>query len=377
MQARALRQGLLAALLGTGLFFLALEALLRLLGYVPEDIPYGYDPDLVGDYLPDKRHIARHPPPADHTPYRFDTNGQGLRADQEYALPKPAGVRRVLMLGDSFTFGPFLDNHEIASAQLQELLNEPDDADAIEVVNAAMSGWTLADEFAYLREKGLRLEPDLVVVNFYVNDVREFHPFFRATLGRENYKRQAGSPLFQAQLFLRRYSATYYLLRDIKDHFDVERQLATMPDLEAHDYRPLWSAYLREVDALHAFLAKRQIPLLFVLVPESTGPRQPQWATQNAASPDSLLHRLQTAAREEGNRLLSSNALLPLMRQTLTQRSVGYVDLLDLFARMGPIEAAPQSLYLWPHDHHLSHFGHRVLAQAMADYLHRHPLLTP
>ena len=102
---RALRQGLLAALLGTGLFFLLLEVLLRLVGYAPEDTPYGYDPDLLGDFLANKRHTALHPPPADHTPYRFDTNAQGLRADRNYAVPKPAGVRRVLLLGDSFTKG--------------------------------------------------------------------------------------------------------------------------------------------------------------------------------------------------------------------------------------------------------------------------------
>ena len=92
---RALHQGLLAALLGTGLFFLLFEVLLRLVGYDPEDTPYGYDPDLLGDFLADKRHMALHPHPADHTPYRFDTNAQGLRADRDYAVPKPAGVRRV------------------------------------------------------------------------------------------------------------------------------------------------------------------------------------------------------------------------------------------------------------------------------------------
>lgn len=376
MQARALRQGLLAALLGTGLFFFGLEVLLRLCGYSPEDTPYGYDPDLLGDFLPAKRHIALHPPPADHTPYRFDTNQQGLRADQDYAIPKPAGIRRILMLGDSFTFGPFVDNHQLASAQLQTLLNRATTADSLEVINAAMSGWTLIDQLEYLREKGLRLQPDLVAVAFYINDVREFHPFFRATLSRQAYQRQGQAPLFKIQLLLRRYSATYYLLRDIKDHFDIAAAVATVADTAKRDYRPFWPAYLEHIDTLNVLLQELQIPLLFVLIPESSYPTEPDWRSQNAAAVDSLVLRLENANRAEGNRLLNSNALLPLLRIALTQRGIAYVDLLDQFARLESASSL-HDFYLWPQDHHLSPRGHRFTAEAVAAYLLRHPLLAP
>ena len=202
-----LRQGLLAALLGTAAFFALLDALLRLCGYGPDDMPYGYDPCLVGDFQPAKRHIAHHPPPADHTPYRFDTNKQGLRADQDFTIPKPMDIHRLLLLGDSFTFGPFVNNHELTSAQLQTLLNKKNPVAPIEVVNAAMSGWTLIDQFEYLREKGLRLQPDLVAISFYINDIREFHPFFRTTLSRQAYREQSQTPLYKLRLSLRRYSA--------------------------------------------------------------------------------------------------------------------------------------------------------------------------
>ena len=373
MQARALRQGLLAAFFGTGGFFLALEVLLRLGGYGPDDIPHGYSPDLIGDFLPDKRHIARHPPPADHAPYRFDTNKQGLRADQEYALPKPVGIRRLLVLGDSFTFGPFVDNDELTTARLQSLLNRQSAVDSFEVVNAAMSGWTLIDQAEYLREKGLRLQPDLVAVTFYINDVREFHPFFRATLSRQTYRDQGRAPLFKLQLFLRRYSATYHLLRDIKDHFDLAAAANTLPDISTHDYRPFWPAYLEQVDALAALLQEKRIPLLFVLIPEGSHPTAPDWPLQNAVSADSLNQQLATADRAQGNQLLHSNALLPLLRDALTQRGIAYVDLLDLFARL-PSIADAQALYLWPHDHHLSPHGHLFAAETIAAYLQRHPL---
>ena len=88
-------------------------------------------------------------------------------------------IHRLLLLGDSFTFGPFVDNHELTSAQLQTLLNKENTVALFEVVNAAMSGWTLIDPFEYLREKGLRLQPSIVSMSFYINDIREFNPFFR------------------------------------------------------------------------------------------------------------------------------------------------------------------------------------------------------
>ena len=371
-----LRQGLLAALLGTASFFALLEALLRLCGYGPDDMPYGYDPCLVGDFQPAKRHIAHHPPPADHTPYRFDTNKQGLRADQDFTIPKPMDIHRLLLLGDSFTFGPFVNNHELTSAQLQTLLNKKNTVAPFEVVNAAMSGWTLIDQFEYLREKGLRLQPDLVAISFYINDIREFHPFFRTTLSRQAYREQSQTPLFKIRLFLRRYSATYSLLRDIKNRFEIAAAATTLSSTATHDYRPFWPAYLERLDALAALLQEQHIPLLFILIPESDHPIAPDWRAQNAAAADSLVQQLRTAEREQGNTLLKSNALLPLLRQALTQRGIAYVDLLEQFARL-PSNVDPQTFYLWPQDHHLSARGHLFAAETIAAYLHRHPLAAP
>jgi hypothetical protein len=379
-RAKALLQGLVALLVGLGLFAFVLESGLRFAGYVPEDLPYGYDANLAGDLLADKHYTAGRISPIvqgpTFSPYRLDTNGQGFRADEEVQIPKPGGLRRVLVLGDSFVFGPFVDNHETASAQLQAMLNARLEYQ-VQVVSAAMPGWTLLDQYEYLIEKGLRLEPDLVVAQSFVNDVRESAPFFRQVLSRQTYKDQAQSPLFQVQLFLRRHCATYYALRQIKDRFEVARHLEAMPDSAGHDYRPHWQEYLKKVEELHACLRQRDVELLFVLVPEFPGGDtwSAPWPALAAVSVDSLASALALADRAEANRLLSSNHLLPLLRAELAQRGIGHLDLLAIFARLQGLAASPRALYLLPHDGHLSPFGHLVLAQALAEYISRHRLL--
>lgn len=374
MRRSALYQGLLAAAIGCGVFFFFVEALLRFVGYIPEDTPFGYRADVLGDLLPNKRYTAGLETPANKgptfSPYRIHTNAQGLRADREITREKPPGVHRVLCLGDSFTFGPFVDNHETYSAQLQGLLNAAR-ADSVQVINAGFSGWTLPDQLDYLQEKGLALKPDLVLLQIYVNDVRELAPFFRSVLSRQTYIQQSQHALFPLQLFLRRHSASYYLLRNLKDDVDITRHNAELPAAAEDDYRPYFDDYMAHLDELQALLKERAIPLLVVLVPEPAS----QWPTLAATDADSLQRTLLAAPRAEANTILSSNALLPLLANALTERRIAHLNLIDILARLSTDATDPQAIYLLPNDHHLSRYGHRITAQACAAYIARQQLL--
>jgi lysophospholipase L1-like esterase len=369
-------QGLLAATIGLGCFFFFLEALLRIIGYIPEDIPFGYRGELLGDMLANKRYTAGLVTPANKgptfSPYRIDTNAQGLRADIEITRDKPSGLRRLLCLGDSFTFGPFVDNHETYTAQMQSLLNVTR-GDSIQVINAGFSGWTLPDQLSYLQEKGLALDPDLVLLQVYVNDVRELAPFFRSVLSRQTYIQQSQHPLFALQLFLRRYSSTYYLLRNIKDGIDMNHHIESLPAADENDYRSYFDEYLSHIDTLNTLLIERDIPLLIVLVPEPIPAAA--WPALAATNADSLQHALAVASNAEANTLLSSNPLLPLLSAALTQRSIAHLSLSDVLARLATNATNPQDIYLLPNDHHFSRYGHHIVAQASADYIARQQLL--
>lgn len=94
-------------------------------------------------------------------------NSLGLR-DREHPYEKPAGVQRVLVLGDSFAWGYGVSNRETFSSQLEkrfESENMP-----WEVLNAGVSGWGTDQELLYLQRDGLRFSPDIVVVAFFLGN---------------------------------------------------------------------------------------------------------------------------------------------------------------------------------------------------------------
>jgi hypothetical protein len=87
---------------------------------------------------------------------------------------KADGVFRVLVLGDSFMAGMQVDDNELFSSVLQQRLNAAGLAKRVEVITFGVPSWGTDQQYLALRQYGLRLNPDLVIVAFYAqNDVAE------------------------------------------------------------------------------------------------------------------------------------------------------------------------------------------------------------
>lgn len=93
---------------------------------------------------------------------RVCANSLGMR-DVEHSVPKPPGVFRVLVLGDSFMEALQIPLEDAFTRRLERQLDRHNPG-RIEVINAGVSGWGTDDELAYLRTYGVRLQPDLVLV---------------------------------------------------------------------------------------------------------------------------------------------------------------------------------------------------------------------
>jgi hypothetical protein len=111
----------------------------------------------------------------------FTTSSLALR-DREYAVPKPAGTFRIVMLGDSFTEGAGLADDQTVAKRVEAELRRGACGDHVDVVNTGHGSYSPILEYLLLRDVGLRLQPDLVLVNFDMTDVHD--DFVRTRIAR-------------------------------------------------------------------------------------------------------------------------------------------------------------------------------------------------
>jgi lysophospholipase L1-like esterase len=98
-------------------------------------------------------------------------NSLGFR-DDEIPVVKRPGEARILVLGDSITWGDYIEAEEVYVERMQQQLRRLLPDRPIEVINAGVGDVGLAEEIAILKETGLKVEPDVVMVAFYLNDSR-------------------------------------------------------------------------------------------------------------------------------------------------------------------------------------------------------------
>ncbi|MEE9608203.1 MAG: GDSL-type esterase/lipase family protein, partial [Myxococcota bacterium] len=103
---------------------------------------------------------------------RYRINQDGFRG-RGYARPKPPGVFRVLVVGDSIAFGYGVEQSEAFPQVLEERLSEAAPEARVEVLNLGTGGYNPYTEAALLRDVGVSYEPDLVLVQFAINDLND------------------------------------------------------------------------------------------------------------------------------------------------------------------------------------------------------------
>ena len=99
-------------------------------------------------------------------------NSLGFRGS-EVVLPKPPGRFRIVVTGDSLTLGWGVGDDETYAARLEQLLRNRFPDQDLDVINLGVGGYNTRQEVAILERNVPRLQPDLVIVGFYLNDVPE------------------------------------------------------------------------------------------------------------------------------------------------------------------------------------------------------------
>ena len=150
-------------------------------------------------HRPNSEVVIKNHPFAPQGLLTYKTNSLGYR-NREIG---PKTGMRILFLGDSITFGQEV-NEECTFVRLLEKQARAR-GENWETVNGAVEGLGTDGELAVLIETGLALKPEVVVLNFYLNDFQESPGIYLTTLpGILNRSRLAHKlvKVYRANLFL-------------------------------------------------------------------------------------------------------------------------------------------------------------------------------
>lgn len=98
---------------------------------------------------------------------KIDTNSKGMRDFREYDYNKSEGTYRILILGDSYSFGNGVDLNESYPEYLRENFKDKN----VEVINLAVPGYGINHEYVSFLEEGKKYNPDIILVAFSPNDL--------------------------------------------------------------------------------------------------------------------------------------------------------------------------------------------------------------
>ncbi len=129
--------------------------------------------------------------------YTLFTNMHGFR-DYNHSYEKPAGTYRIVLVGDSVPFAVHVPLEKTYPKLLEKQLNDADPSPHYEVISLAIGGYSTRQEVELIKEKGLRYDPDMILVSYVLNDpITSPGPsnyFERYKPGKNGSEEQASKP---------------------------------------------------------------------------------------------------------------------------------------------------------------------------------------
>ncbi|MDA8017092.1 MAG: hypothetical protein MPN21_06535 [Thermoanaerobaculia bacterium] len=346
----------LALLVGSTVFLVAFAELALRLVVPPADPHRGdadrdpftffdHHPTLGWDLVPgaEDRHVTA----------EFDIeiriNEQGLRSDRAYGDAAPPGTRRVVVLGDSFSFGHGVAVEEGWVARLEE------SSDSLEAVNLAVTGYGIDQMVLRLELRSrdhLAFSPQVVIAAVFLADVfrvtSDAHigyrkPRFVLAPAAVDGLRLAGVPVSRQAAPSADQRAGSLLLRTVR-----ERGQTLAKHLGRGDAWPITEALLLR---LRGRVERGGAKLLVVLVPKDVA-----------------------VAGRGVRRDLNRRAVARLARM-LSELGIPHLDLTDSFTRQ--LQQTPGEALYFPRDGHWTVAGHRLAGERVAAWIANQGLGLP
>lgn len=142
------------------------------------DFHFVVQPVQLGDLTPGNSALASE---EGELVYRVNANKQGFRNNFDLEFPKQK--QRILFLGDSFTYGPYVSNY----GTFPEILNQKFSGEK-EFINAGIAGYTITDEVGLFLERAKYAEPDITILQVLDNDLYGLFYFKKNQFDRQHKK---------------------------------------------------------------------------------------------------------------------------------------------------------------------------------------------
>lgn len=287
--------------------------------------------------------------------YLVRANGWGFRCEHEFDAPRRAGIRRVLLFGDSFTAGDGVSNKKRYGDRLEALI------DAVEVWNFALPGTGTDQHYLIHQELAKSVDHDLVVISVLVENIRRVAARYRPFQTPEGERQILAKP--------------YYTLEAdelVLHHVPVPRDPVPETDLPAaHVDRGGRLEWLRRAVNRLGPGVKRTAQRLsgYNPLPEYDSPSRPEWRVMSAilrrwiAEIDRpvVLCPLPLYQHVEGT--ASANGYRARFRELAAETGAILHDPLDDLLAYTPEERRG---FRFEHDIHPTPAGHQAIAESLA-----------
>lgn len=196
----------------------------------------------------------------------FRINRLGFRGP-EITIEKPANTFRIACLGDSVTMGSGLPEEVLYPHALQQILAEKYPHLKFQAINAGVSGYGIDTELLLLQEKIIPLSPDMVVLQFCLNDVP-------GTVFADHINPRRDIP-FPAKKLLLAHSALARFIQERYNRiglrnsfFGLADYLAMNPDSKsAQKINAAWKEYFSRLQAMAELCRENKIDFLLMVIP--------------------------------------------------------------------------------------------------------------
>ncbi|HLD27987.1 MAG TPA: SGNH/GDSL hydrolase family protein [Patescibacteria group bacterium] len=229
--------------------------------FIPDDTKgFSYQPNFQG-YFPN--------PPYDKIEIKI--NSHGLR-DNEHDYTKSAGVKRILGLGDSVTFGAGVDFEDTYLYQLEKKFTA--DSQNVEIIKTGVNSYEFDQEYTYYFETGYKYSPDIVIIGVTLNDLREITPeeiqLEKTQLEISTPKIETLTPAEQIKKYCHSCFALYLLTKSQTEAQIQKEHNQKYFELKLNkDWNDNWERYKQKIIDFNYALENDNIKLVLVIFPDT------------------------------------------------------------------------------------------------------------